>query len=195
MNTMIIYDETGKIWFTMSGGELPTGCRVLNADVPDGYEVTGVNAETGEAILTHRPATEAERTAAIEKQMMAQAGTHAGTYDDPIPFVYGMAVKREIFYDYAGTIYQWAGSDCTACVWLPDSAIWQWAAAADPAAAGTVDDPILASRGMDYTYGRYYRDPEDGKVYLCSRIGAVEGETINLQYLPHELVGNYFVEG
>lgn len=193
MKTLIIYDETGIVISTVTGEY--TAPSIIVADVPDGYEVTGVNTETGEAILTPRPATEAERTAAIEKQMMAAAGTHAGTYDDPIPFVYGMAVKRETCYNYAGMIYQWAGSDCTACVWLPDSGIWQWTVAADPAAAGTVDDPIPASRGMDYTYGRYYSDPEDGKVYLCSRAGEAEGGTVTLQYLPHELVGNYFVEG
>ena len=193
MKTLIIYDETGIVLSTVTGEYTAPG--IIVADVPDGYEVTGVNAETGEAIISPKPATEAERTAAIEKQMMAAAGAHAGTYDDPIPLVYGMAVKHEPFYNYAGTIYQWADSDCIACVWLPDSGIWQWTAAADPAAAGTVDDPIPASRGMDYTYGRYYRDPEDGKVYLCSRTGEAEGGTVTLQYLPHELIGNYFVEG
>ena len=34
--------------------------------------------------------------------------------------------------------------------------------------------------------------PEDNKVYKCER-GAETG-TIVLQYLPHELVGNYFIE-
>ena len=58
--------------------------------------------------------------------------------------------------------------------------------------AGTADDPIPASRGMEYTYGLYYLDPEDGLVYLCARAGAVDGETVTLQYLPHELVGQYF---
>lgn len=193
MKTLIIYDENGIVLSTVTGEYTAPG--IIVADVPGGYEVTGVNTETGEAILTPRPATEAERTAAIEKQMMAQAGAHAGTYDDPIPFVYGMATDYQKHYSYAGVIYQWAGSDCIACVWLPDSGIWQWAVAADPAAAGTADDPIPASRGMDYTYGRYYSDPEDGKVYLCSRAGEAEGGTVTLQYLPHELVGNYFVEG
>lgn len=58
--------------------------------------------------------------------------------------------------------------------------------------AGTQADPIPAARGMEYEYGKYYLDGEDGKVYLCERTGEQAGGKITLQYLPHELVGNYF---
>lgn len=57
---------------------------------------------------------------------------------------------------------------------------------------GTQDDPIPAARGMEYTYGLYYKDPEDTKLYLCERTGEQSGNKITLQYLPHELIGNYF---
>lgn len=60
--------------------------------------------------------------------------------------------------------------------------------------AGTQDDPISAARGMEYTYGLYYKDPEDTKLYLCERIGEQSGNKITLQYLPHELLGQYFTE-
>lgn len=60
--------------------------------------------------------------------------------------------------------------------------------------AGTQDDPIPASRGMEYEYGKYYLDSEDTKLYLCERIGEQSGGKIVLQYLPHELVGQYFKE-
>lgn len=60
--------------------------------------------------------------------------------------------------------------------------------------AGTQDDPIPAARGMEYEYGKYYLDSEDGKTYLCERIGEAAGGKIVLQYLPHELVGQYFTE-
>lgn len=60
--------------------------------------------------------------------------------------------------------------------------------------AGTQDDPIPAARGMEYTYGLYYKDPEDTKLYLCERTGEAAGGKIVLQYLPHELVGQYFTE-
>lgn len=64
----------------------------------------------------------------------------------------------------------------------------------DEAHAGTLADPIPAARSMEYTYGLYYSDPEDGKVYLCTRTGEADGGTITLHYLPHELVGLYFEE-
>lgn len=60
--------------------------------------------------------------------------------------------------------------------------------------AGTLQDPIPADRGMEYVYGLYYLDPEDGKIYLCQRTGEPEGGRIVLHYLPHELIGQYFVE-
>ena len=58
--------------------------------------------------------------------------------------------------------------------------------------AGTIEDPIPASRGMEYEYGKYYLDEEDGNTYLCQRTGEAAGGTIVLQYMPHELVGQYF---
>ena len=64
----------------------------------------------------------------------------------------------------------------------------------DETHAGTLDDPIPAARGMEYVYGKYYLDPEDGKTYLCQRTGEPEGGKIHLAYLPHELVGHYFVD-
>ena len=58
--------------------------------------------------------------------------------------------------------------------------------------SGTIDDPIVAARGMEYVYGKYYIDPEDNQTYLCERPNEPVGNTVTLQYLPHELVGNYF---
>lgn len=57
---------------------------------------------------------------------------------------------------------------------------------------GTLENPITAERGMTYEYGKYYHDPEDGKTYLCKRQN--ETGTIQLDYLPHELILHYFVE-
>lgn len=64
----------------------------------------------------------------------------------------------------------------------------------DKSHEGGESDPIPATRGMEYVYGKYYLDPEDEKVYLCKRIGEPEGGTITLYYLPHELIGQYFEE-
>ena len=57
---------------------------------------------------------------------------------------------------------------------------------------GTKYDPIPASRGMEYEYGKYYLDSEAGKTYKCERTGEAAGGKIVLQYLPHELTGQYF---
>ena len=75
--------------------------------------------------------------------------------------------------------------------WTPDKTPDIWAVI-DAEHAGTQADPIPAARGMEYEYGKYYLDGEDGKVYLCERTGEQAGGKITLQYLPHELVGNYF---
>ena len=55
---------------------------------------------------------------------------------------------------------------------------------------GTQDDPIPAAKGMEYTYGLYYTDPEDGKLYRCERTGEQPGGKVTLQFLPHELVAS-----
>ena len=75
--------------------------------------------------------------------------------------------------------------------WPPHSTPAMWTII-DLEHAGTQDDPIPAARGMEYTYGLFYKDPEDTKLYLCERIGEAAGGKIVLQYLPHELVGQYF---
>ena len=58
---------------------------------------------------------------------------------------------------------------------------------------GGESDPVPATRGMEYVYGMYYSDPEDNGLYKCTRTGEADGGTVTLQYLPHELVGHYFV--
>lgn len=75
--------------------------------------------------------------------------------------------------------------------WEPEKAPAVWTAI-NQTNAGTPEDPIPAARGMEYTYGKYYRDLEDGKVYLCVRNNTPVGGVVRLDYLPHELVGHYF---
>lgn len=58
--------------------------------------------------------------------------------------------------------------------------------------AGTLDDPIPAAANMEYEKGKYYSD--DGKIYLMNRDGMNDGETVILQFLPSQLVDQYFVE-
>ena len=53
---------------------------------------------------------------------------HAGTEDDPIPWVYGMDCHAGMHYSYNGKVYKVAeGGDMTPCTWPPDSpGMWQW---------------------------------------------------------------------
>ena len=78
--------------------------------------------------------------------------------------------------------------------WVPGNGTAALYVRIDEAHAGTLADPIPAARSMEYTYGLYYFDSEDGKTYLCTRTGEAAGGTITLHYLPHELVGMYFEE-
>ena len=78
--------------------------------------------------------------------------------------------------------------------WIPGNGTAALYVRIDEDHPGTLADPIPAARSMEYVYGQYYSDPEDGKVYLCTRTGEADGGTITLHYMPHELVGLYFQE-
>lgn len=90
-----------------------------------------------------------------------------------------------------GKLYRCQQAHTSQADWPPHLTPALWVVV-DVTHAGTQDDPIPASRGMEYEYGKYYLDSEDGKTYKCERIGEAAGGKIVLQYLPHELVGNYF---
>ena len=93
-----------------------------------------------------------------------------------------------------GMLYRLTGASHTSIeTWKPSMVPAMWTVV-DVSHAGTVEDPIPAARSMEYTYGLYYLDPEDGKLYLCRRQGEAEGGKITLHFLPHELIGQYFVE-
>lgn len=92
---------------------------------------------------------------------------------------------------YSSKLYKCRQAHTTQADWTPDTTPALWAVV-DVAHAGTIDDPIPASAGMEYEYGKYYFDATDGNTYLCARTGEAAGGKIILQYLPHELVGQYF---
>ncbi len=136
------------------------------------------------------------------RQMRRAAMITAESYPDEqaaeIPTLYpawktGEAVEVDDrrCYEPDGRLYKCRQAHTTQADWTPDVTPAMWAVI-DVSHAGTAGDPIPASRGMDYIYGKYYLDPEDGKTYLCKREGEEEGGTVNLQFLPHELVGQYF---
>ena len=98
-------------------------------------------------------------------------------------------------FTYNGDLYKCVSENPTfQADWVPGSGTAALYVRVDEAHFGTLSDPIPAARSMEYIYGLYYADPEDSKVYLCTRTGETAGGTITLHYLPHELVGLYFEE-
>ena len=98
-------------------------------------------------------------------------------------------------FTYNGYLYKCTDKNPTfQADWIPGNGTAALYIRVDDAHPGTLEDPIPATRSMEYVYGMYYADPEDGKVYLCTRTGEADGGTITLHYLPHELVGLYFEE-
>ncbi len=99
------------------GAELPQGriiekdgtlYRVVQTVTPAAHQVPG-----GEGMLAiYRP---------IDRE-------HAGTVDDPIPWVYGMDCLAGKVYSYNGGLYRVAdGGNMIPCVWAPDTpGLWQW---------------------------------------------------------------------
>ena len=106
-------------------------------------------------------------------------------------WAYPVACAKGDRRSYGGKVYKCRLGHTSQADWTPDKTPALWAVI-DAAHAGTQADPIPASRGMEYEYGKYYLDSEDGKTYKCERTGEAAGGKIVLQYLPHELVGNYF---
>ena len=103
----------------------------------------------------------------------------------PVSYIVGSRVSD------GGKVYKCRQAHTSQADWTPDKTPALWAVI-DAEHAGTQADPIPASRGMEYEYGKYYLDSEDGKTYLCERTGEAAGGKIVLQYLPHELTGQYF---
>lgn len=92
---------------------------------------------------------------------------------------------------YGGKVHKCRQGHTSQADWTPDKTPNLWTII-NVDHAGTQDDPIPAARGMEYEYGKYYLDSEDGKTYKCERTGEAAGGKIVLQYLPHELLGQYF---
>lgn len=141
-----------------------------------------------------------EQAQAIRSSMDAAAGYLTDQQSARAPLLYpvwrpGLTVAKDTRRYYAPTkrLYKAVQAHTTQEGWEPDKTPALWTAI-DVDHAGTQDDPIPAVRGMEYTYGLYYLDPEDGKRYRCQRTGELDGGKVTLQYLPHELVGMYFVE-
>ena len=139
-----------------------------------------------------------QQARAIRARMDEAAGVLTDEQAAKAPRLYptwaaGLTVKAgdRLYYPGTDRLYKVVQAHTTQADWTPDATPAMWAVI-DKTHAGTLDDPIPASRGMEYEYGKYYLDGDDGNTYLCQRTGEAAGGTIVLQYMPHELVGQYF---
>lgn len=140
-----------------------------------------------------------EQALAIKKSMDTAAGFLTDQQAVKAPLVYpkwsanGVEYKvgDRVYYAATSRLYKVITAHTSQGSWKPDVTPALFTVI-EVEHTGTQEDPILAARGMEYTYGLYYTDPEDSKLYLCQRTGESSGGKIILQYLPHELIGQYF---
>lgn len=191
------YHSLSDTVFCLAGHELrgtePVGSyEEMGAAIPltEAESAVGaVVALTGEVVtmaraVELRPVIE-QASASLSDGEAAKSPELFPKWAYPVSYVVGNRVSD------GGKLYKCRKAHTSQERWNPAATPDLWVVI-DVAHAGTQDDPIPASRGMEYEYGKYYLDSEDGKTYLCERTGEAAGGKIVLQYLPHELLGNYF---
>lgn len=191
------YHSLSDTVFCLAGHELrgtePVGSyEEMGAAIPlteAENAVSAVVSLTGEVVTVARAA---ELRPMIEAAAMSLPDSEAAkavelfpAWAYPVSYIVGNRVSD------GGKLYKCRQAHTSQEGWKPSATPALWVVI-DVTHAGTQDDPIPASRGMEYEYGKYYLDSEDGKTYLCERTGEQAGGKIVLQYLPHELVGQYF---
>ena len=92
--------------------------------IDDGGTLYRVVPEDGVTPQAHQP-PHGEGMLAVYRPV---APSHAGTAEDPIPWVYGMDCPEGKYFSYQGHVYLVAeGGTMSPCVWAPGSAgLWQW---------------------------------------------------------------------
>ena len=182
-------------------GGLYTEDSIPRYKLQDGQAVERTEAEIS-ADRAARPAPEPTQAAQIQAAVrlaQVQAQTLPDAQALTVPELYerweaGTAyAQQHIVRRPGGRLCRCRQAHTSQAGWEPENTPALWAAV-DKSGGGTLENPIPAVRGMEYQYGLYYLDPEDSKTHLCSRTGEEEGGTVVLQYLPHELVGQYFTE-
>ena len=170
----------------------PTETELSTATVTAlvGQSITPQRAAKLRPVIEQASASLSDGEAAKSPELFPRWADHIGETVKP--------GDRRSDMDESGVLHVYRVNDghghTTQANWPPHNTPAMWTII-DLEHAGTQDDPIPAARGMEYTYGLYYRDPEDTKLYKCERIGEQSGNKITLQYLPHELVGQYFTAG
>ena len=190
-----VVNEWDNSMYSLSGAI--TDHRNGTVSIKMGKPTETENAKATVTALAGAPVTYAravELRPIIEQAAVSLSDGEAATVPELITaWAYPVAYAEGDRRSYGGKVYKCRQAHTSQEDWKPSATPALWVVI-DVAHAGTQDDPIPASRGMEYEYGKYYLDSEDGKTYLCERIGEAAGGKIVLQYLPHELTGQYFTE-
>lgn len=190
-----VVNEWDNSMYSLSGAI--TDHRNGTVSIKMGKPTETENAKATVTALAGAPVTYAravELRPIIEQAAVSLSDGEAATVPELITaWAYPVAYAEGDRRSYGGKVYKCRQAHTSQEDWKPSATPALWVVI-DVAHAGTQDDPIPASRGMEYEYGKYYLDSEDGKTYLCERIGEAAGGKIVLQYLPHELMGQYFTE-
>lgn len=161
--------------------------------IEDDGEPEPVSPPSTADLLTVQSISIAAFAALCETQVLDgdTAAQHRDIFDE---WAVGMSYKTgQLRRDpLTGLLYRCVQAHTAQEGWNPSLTPAMWTVV-DVTHAGTLDEPIPAARGMEYEYGKHYLDPEDGAVYRCARTGEASGGKVTLQYLPHELVGQYFI--
>lgn len=115
-----------------------------------------------------------------------QALDHMGLYQWWATDTFYMADDRK---RYGDKLYKCIQPHVSQVDWTPNATPSLWVVI-EVVHLGTLDDPIPAVVGMEYTKGKYYI--ENDVIYLMNREGMVDGESIVLHFTPSQLVGQYF---
>lgn len=195
MKTLLIYDNSGVIWVSITGDYLPPdGLPYIETEIPAGYYVESVNVESKQPVLREVPKAPEEKTVDV---LLTAAMLDAQNYTDAqaatVPTLYpewkaGIQVEPgdRYYRTPVETLYKVreGKGHTTQEGWEPENMADSWEVL-DVEHTGTKDDPIPAKPNMQYFSGKYYLD--EGLVYQCTR-----NTEIPISQMPHELVGIYF---
>ena len=180
---------------------LTSGELIIGDSVQEGYNTLG------EISMIVGKITTAEQDAAeLEKELVkvnAEHEEYVETVETILPVLDDeTAVKVKTLYPewvagkayavgnrllYKDILYKVQQAHTSQADWTPD-AVPSLYVPIDETHAGTLEDPIPATAGMQYEKDLYYI--YNSVIYLCIRQDSEEGTV--LQFTPDKLVGNYF---
>lgn len=149
----------------------------------------------GEATLQAMMVVAKTSAQSLPDTLALQAATLYDDFED----VVGQTVEQGFKFRYGGKVWKTVQPKTTIQeIYPPGRGTESLYTVIDEEHGGTASDPIPAAVNMEYEYGKYYS--ENGKIYLCKRGGltdeqaqAMYGQKITLQFLPSQLIGQYFV--